>query len=157
MQTVATIGAIVLDSNQSSATFSNIPQNFTDLRLVCDCSVTATGYNLTLRFNGDTANDYFYEYTLGNGSTVTSGRNSSIGALYCGVALTGRSINLLNIYGYSNSNKSKLTISEAGGAAWGMSTWASLWNKTDPITSITITAESGIFTTGSRFTLSGVI
>lgn len=157
MQTVSNIGVITLTADAASATFSSIPTGFSDLTLVADCFVPSTGYNLVLRFNGDGGGNYSYKYLLGNGTSVSAGQNSNISSAYVGAALTTRSISVIDIFAYADTNKIKTIISNAGNGTWGISTWVSLWNSKSTITSITILPEAGNLSAGSKFTLYGVI
>lgn len=156
MQTISTLASATLTSNDASVTFSSIPQQYSDLTLMAECSNT-TGYNLVMRFNGDGANNYGYIFLLGNGSTVSVGRNPSLSSAYVGVATTVTAINRINVFGYSSTNKIKTILATSGSANWGSSVWASVWESTAAITSITLLPESGTFVAGNKFTLTGVI
>ena len=76
------LGAYTFTTDSSTTvTFSNIPQNFTDLVLVCNGKVGSTDNPVRVQFNGDTSSIYSATEMRGNGTTKGStytANNSSL-------------------------------------------------------------------------------
>lgn len=157
MQTVATLASTTILANEASVTFSSIPQQYSDLILIAECAHATANNNLILRFNGDSGNNYNYAYLMGNGSTVSTGREFNTNTGFVGGVPTSRAFNKIDIYAYSSSSKLKMMMAQSGGAGWNATVWATLWNSTSPITSVQFLPQSGNFLAGSKFTLTGVI
>ena len=78
-QAYVPIQTITLTASSASVTFSNIPQNFTDLVLVVAGTYTTGATNdSVLQFNSDTNSNYSWVRLLGNGTSITSGRTSDV-------------------------------------------------------------------------------
>jgi hypothetical protein len=142
----------------SSVTFSNIPQGYTDLLLVCNAANnTGNGYLVQLQFNDDTSTNYSATRLHGNGSSVSSLRESGLPAAWLAWTTTVFSTVKIDILNYSNAATNKTSISRWGTPAYRSGSWVALWRSTAPITSIKILSESpSVFTSGSTFTIYGI-
>ena len=159
--TYSTIATYTIPSATSSYTFSSISGAYTDLILIFNGGISATGNSVYLQFNGDTGANYSTNDMWGNGSTASSGRTT--GANFIRVngrgigadnTLTGNCIN--HIQNYSNTTTFK-TLLNRSNETGGTSATAGLWRSTSAITSITLTAESALnLLAGSTFTLYGI-
>lgn len=155
------IATTTLTSSATSITFSNISGNYTDIVLVCVGTLT-TAYDtsISLRFNGDTGNNYSVTYMYGTGSSATSGRNnnqSNIQAMgRLGSSTIGNAI--VHIQNYSNSTTRKTVIGYGGTTANIVIGAAGIWLNTSAITSITVAPEgfSGSLASGTIVTLYGI-
>jgi hypothetical protein len=78
MSTYTPIATQTLGSAAASVTFSSIPQGYTDLILVINYATSASTGNALLRFNSDTGSNYSETALIGNGTTATSDRESSV-------------------------------------------------------------------------------
>jgi hypothetical protein len=159
-----TVGA----AGASSVTFNSIPQTgYTDL--VIKGSVrrnTATVYGaVVLNFNGDTGNNYSYKYLEGNGASASSTSSGTTSIDWLG-NLTGDS-STANTFGsfeayipnYTSSNQKSSSVDSVGennAATAYADLTANLWTGTAAISSITITAGSGLLMQYSTFSLYGV-
>jgi len=78
------IGSVTLSSAQTQVTFSDIPQIYTDLVVVCSLvATTATLQNAPqLRINGDQGSNYSATALNGNGTNAASGRWSNQTVIY---------------------------------------------------------------------------
>jgi hypothetical protein len=156
-----------LSSTAPSVIFSNIPQEYTDLQVVCQTIASGSALNLTININGDAASNYgitsLYGRSEGAGTGVSSIRasNATYALANYGTATTTdvRSISRIDVLNYSNNTTFKTIICRAATAP-GNSTFsgneliANLWRSTVPITSITL--GGGTFAAGSTFTLYGI-
>lgn len=163
-------GALVPIANisaggSSSITFSNIPQGYQDLLCVGyyqNSSGTSQGLNIYP--NGSASSDKSNTFLTGNGSSVSSGRNSSIAiqnyqsttTLGTGI-FESTQIHILN-YAQSTTFKTFLSRRAADNNGSGVTELTvGLWRATPiAITSLQLAAPSGTFTSGSTFTLYGV-
>lgn len=161
-----TVGA----GGASSVTFNNIPQTFTDLKIVVSSrSNTNDGGNSwrgqVFYFNGDTSNSYAWINIFATGSGIFNGNQTATGNMSIGWAssnvATANTFNNTEIYipNYAGSNYKSVNIdnvSENNATAAGMSLIAGLFIKTNAISSITF-ADGGGFSQYSTFTLYGVL
>jgi len=161
-QTIGAGGAI-------SITFNNIPQGFTDLKVVCSVRTDGSVVNFNdgaMRFNGDATTVYSFTGLNANGSTVSSQRGSGMNYLAIGPnqgsLTTSNTFTSWDAYvpNYTSSNfKSVINdgTAENNATATGMELYAGLWRGTAAITSITIFPGGGYnFVQYSTFTLYGI-
>lgn len=156
-----TVGA----GGAASVTFNNIPQVYTDLKVVA--SIRSTGINGTLlvQFNNDTTNsNYSMTYMWGNGSSTTSLRYSAPYFINSNRSDSTTSVfNNGEIYipNYTSNNFKQLitdSVNENNGTyaeAWLL---AGLWRSTSAISSIKFSqaVDTG-FAQHSTFSLYGII
>jgi hypothetical protein len=138
----------------STYTFSSIPSTYKHLLvLVQDLSSSAGNINLSVRFNSDTAGNYFRARLRTIGTTVTGaiGDNGQ-NAMYLG-QLDGANTNAWNrlkhafwIYDYANTSRLKTLKGEGFGYDGTSSQYATYfggWNNTSAVSSITIFDVNG--------------
>ena len=158
------IETVEVASPVATITFSNIPQTYTDLKLVMSSrtdstSVYGIGY---IKPNGATTNlsDKVIE---GTGSSAGSYTETSWRFEPNGGAATANIFGSAEVYipNYTSANyksASADTVTENNGAAVDSFLKAYLWSSTAAITSIEVATYSGQnFTAGSTFTLYGVL
>jgi hypothetical protein len=158
MSTYTPISTQTLASAAASVSFSGIPQNYTDLVLIADFATLNTNSTVSLRFNGDSGNNYSMTRLYGNGSSATSDRATNTSSTQVGFAGDGsRSVQRFQIQSYSNTTTNKTVIGRADGAGILTMATAGLWRNTAAITSIDILALSATnIPSGSTFTLYGI-
>lgn len=143
----------------ASYTFSVIPATYTDLVLVYNGTITATGMDVRFRFNGDTGSNYSHTYLGGNGSAASSGRLAN-GAYLPSYALVGTSSSpatiLFNIQNYANTTTFKTAIYRTSDAPSEVLSYVGLWRNTAAINSITIFPNANNLAVGSTYTLYGI-
>ena len=159
------IQAQTLTSNVSSVTFSNIPQNFTDLVLYVSArSSRATSEDgLGVQVNGVTTN-YNYKTLIGNGSSLTNLSTNYENWWASELPASTATSNVFSndeIYfsNYTSANaKTYLTVGVAeNNASLGyIAMGANLQSSTAAITSLTLLAANGNLVSGSTFYLYGV-
>lgn len=153
----------------SSITFSGIPQTYTHLQVRTIARSTrtgSTGYDQALvRFNGDSGTNYSSHYLEANGSSVIAGGSASISSIWGAVNMpwAGYTANVfgggvMDILDYRSSKyKTAKTLSgfDANGSGF-YTLWSGTWLNTSAITSLTLVAQSNLFTEYSTFALYGV-
>jgi hypothetical protein len=166
------IQAQTLTSSAASVTFSNIPQNFTDLILKISARTNYSAVNdyIYMSLNGNTSLNS-YNMIYGDGSSTAgyngSGATNSTGmAVANGATSTANTFSNCEIYipNYTSSNYksySSDSVSENNSSAAGSAFTtliAGLWSTTSAITSITIDLPTNrIINTNSTFTLYGIL
>jgi len=156
VSTYTPIASQTLSSAAASVTFSGIPQTYTDLVVVFAGSIT-TGFDaINMQFNGDTGTTYSRTVLTGNGSSATSSRDSNATSMQIGIVGTEQSSSIWNIMNYANTTTNKTVLSRGNSSANSVRANVGLWRNTAAITSITITAASSTFISGSTFNLYGI-
>jgi hypothetical protein len=146
---------VVGSGGASSVTFSSIPNTYTDLKVLM--SVRTSWGNTpdwgSVRFNGDTGNNYSYFYLQGSGSATSSGytlsvNNAEITVGWDGANSTGSTFSNTEMYipNYASSNIKSFYVDsvEENNATAAYSTLnAMLWNSSAAINSITFASANG--------------
>jgi hypothetical protein len=157
--TYESITTQTLGSNQTTVSFTSIPQTYTDLVIVAEGESTSGG-SILMRFNSDTGSNYNTAYMYGTGSG--SGTAGSTGQTGAGIFMMRTTTNLkgggiTHLNGYSNTTTYKTGISRNFGydpIIWFAS---GVWLSTAAITRIDFADESGgQFKTGFTFSLYGI-
>jgi hypothetical protein len=166
-KTYVKIASQTLASTSSSITFSNIPQNYTDLVVVVNNAQSVSGTpGICLRFNDDTSTSYSHTTMEGTGSAANTRRATSGTYINSGetVGLSPTSNQpgtaKFNIQNYSNASTYKpviLTYSQPLGTAPGIVAAVGSWRNTNPITSININAQAtSTFASGLIINIYGI-
>lgn len=144
-----------------SVSFSSIPNTYTDLTLVINGSLRDSGDNLLLRFNGDSSSLYAQTDISASAGTLATQRTSGV-RLY--VPFTDQFVQTspflvtLNIFSYAGSQFKTCLVStnnDANGSGR-ISSGVLLYRSTNAITSLELTANSGIYNAGTTATLYGI-
>jgi hypothetical protein len=156
-------------AGSATISFTSIPATYTHLQLRTLSKTTNSNANdaggLNTIFNSDSTNVYSYHYLLGTGASTSAGNGSTTSSFVMGFTNSNNysasnfSANLVDILDYKNTNKYK-TVRTLGGndgnGAGFIHLSSGSWQKTDAITSITITPWSGSFMQYSFFALYGI-
>ena len=156
-QTVGSAGA-------ASITFSNIPQTFTDLRVVVSSRCDQAGVAPVLgkiNFNGSTTT-YTYIRIYGDGSSAATSSGSA--AYFDNVTGTGATANTFGsddiyISNYTSANYktySSDTVLENNGASAHTALYCGLWSTVSAITSLSVYPGSGNYTEFTTASLYGI-
>ena len=160
--TYQSIATNTLSSAAASVTFSSIPQNYTDLVLVCNVGSTSALQAIIMRANGDTSSNYSYLTIRGNGSTVITEKQSSQTQTRISVAVDtstspGDQNIITNIMNYSNTTTFKTFIGRANNAGTnGTEANVSMWRSTSAINQLDVGLTGSTFVAGSTFNLYGI-
>lgn len=158
--------AVASLTTPSTITFSNIPSNYSSIRIqiVGGTTRASTSDTLKIRFNSDTGSNYSRTYLLGNGSTASSSRGSNETFLFGeGIRMSGTTNGLssqvgIDILSYSSTSvyKTVLATSEEP-TTFGTTTAVGLWRSTSAITSISLEGDTvANFAAGTVASLYGI-
>ena len=148
----------------ASATFSSIPATYKHLQVrITALGDTATGYDVTMRFNSDTASNYNWHRLYGNGSSaLAQGSLTSVTSMYVaadGARTTYPFVSVIDILDYADTNK-YTTIRNLNGfdqnSAGAVLLWSGLWRNTAAVNSIAITVAANNLAEHSSFALYGI-
>jgi hypothetical protein len=157
-ESIATANA----SSSATITFSSIPSTFKHLQIRLS-TITSTGTSIQLASNISTGTN---DHQLGGDGSAAFSRNSTAGTygLYVpsdtgiGTGGTSPAVAVIDLLDYQNTNKNKTVRSlygcDANGSGVVLMT-SGFWDSTTAISSLTLTPNSGNFTSGS-FALYGI-
>jgi len=159
------IATTTLGSNTQTVSFSSISGSFTDLIVVIGGAISNQGASATnpnITFNSDTGSNYSVTWLAGDGTSATSGRQTSQTRALFGGFTTVRGTAIIQIQNYSNTTTNKTFISRnstndsATGQA--VSAWVGLWRSTSAITSLSLDSgrSDAPWISGTVFSLYGV-
>ena len=154
IQTIATTG------NVTSISFSSIPSTYKHLQIRLSYRDTAQD-NSSMRFNGDTGNNYAWHEVFGGAVPAVAGAGAASSVSFMKVAYTdvNPGVAVIDILDYANSNKNKVMRSLCGtdnnGSGYVLLR-SGLWMNTSAITSVTIFPNSGAITANATFALYGI-
>jgi len=150
------IATTKLTSAQSSVTFSSLG-SYTDLRIVVAAGNSSGISAVGVRYNSDSGSNYSWTRLYGDGSTVTSNRNSDTAAYFGIIGTSISQIFTIDIMSYANTNVYKSALSRTNDSANYVGTYINMWRNTAAITSLTfLNSNGGNFPTDSTFTLYGI-
>jgi hypothetical protein len=157
------IATTTLGSPQTTVTFSSISSAYTDLILVFAGSPTAgnVGNTISITFNSDTGTNYSRTFLLGDGTSASSGRSSSVAA-YQPAGLFSNMNQIIQFQNYSNTTTFKTVIARSNIATSTVGNYVAatvgMWRSTAAINRIDFTTVAGtaVIDTGSTFTLYGI-
>ena len=157
-RTYTPIANTILTSASTSITFSSISSSYTDLVLVISGNYTAGNPDAQLRFNNDTATNYSQTVLEGTGSAAGSARATNNTLIY--LDWVGANTDTMNyvysIMNYSNTTTYKSILGRFNKAGIAMDAIVGLWRSTSAINRIDISVSSGLFNSGTTFTLYGI-
>lgn len=166
MATYKLITNTVLSSQTNTVTMSSVSQDYYDLILRVSTQGTAGGWNyINLRFNGNTSTVYGVGQLKSNGSSVTSGQQSSQASALLSensipnISYNNRSQIEYYIAGYTNVATIPILGVAMGSRASSTqyaSSDAARYGANGPVTSITLLNLTSNFEVGSTFRLYGV-
>jgi hypothetical protein len=145
-------------------TFSSIPATYTHLQIRFN-GLSSSNATLYLRYNSDTGSNYAIHYLQGNGTAASAGAETTqtlmnlYGSVPAASASSQTGTSIIDILDYANTNKYKtlraLDGYDSNGSGFVVLT-SGLWQSTSAITSITLTANAGNWTTTTTAALYGV-
>jgi hypothetical protein len=161
------IETVEITNITSSITFSNIPQGYTDLKLVGSVRSGVTNpYDFIYYYlNSPGTGAYTQRLIRGDGSSVSSQlNNTSYYPLQFinGNGATTNTFGSFEVYipNYKSSVQKSFSVdivSETNSTGIFMDLQAGLWNQTAGITAMTLASGSGPYLPNSTFTLYGVL
>jgi hypothetical protein len=153
--------------SSGTITFSSIPSTYSHLQIRCTSQLSSTSNYAIFRPNNDSSTaNYTFHSQYGDGATVTAdGYITGLDGAYSvnGTSSTQNAstvgVGIVNIHDYTSTTKYKTFSSIAGYDNNGSGIIfliSSLWKNTSAISSLTIVAQGGNFTTGTTFALYGI-
>lgn len=142
----------------TTVTFSSIPGTYTDLVLVLN-TLSASGGNTHMRFNGDSSSLYSETRMFGNGTSATSSRDQNTSLHYIAEAnanSTTPSTGIVHIMDYANTTTFKSSVGRGGNPSNQLNAKAYLYRSTNAITSIVVTQDTANYTAGTTIKLYGI-
>jgi hypothetical protein len=155
--TYTPIATTTLGSAASSITLSSIPSSYTDLIAVFVGS-NASADDFIMRFNSDLSSLYSTTQLIGDGTSASSIRTTSVAQIALGYGTTSR-INsaIINVMNYSNTSVNKTSIIEYVNTNDFVRRTVALYRSTSAISSITIQRSgAGNMNSGTSLTLYGI-
>jgi hypothetical protein len=150
------IATTTLGSSSATTTFSSISGAYTDLVIVVN-ETCGAGSGLNVRFNSDTGSNYSSTFIYGDGSTATSGRQTSqTFGTFGNTGGSTRGTTIVNLQNYSNTTTYKTYISRTSTTGSVVGSYVSLWRNTAAITSVELYPNSTTWSSGSTFTIYGI-
>lgn len=147
--------------SSNTITFSSIPSTYTHLQIRgIMLNTPGSGDNMSVRFNSDSGSNYAYHQLTGDGASAAATGASSV-TLMLGAyhTATQYGATVIDILDYKNTSKNKtmrtLHGSDANGSGF-VILRSGLWMNTNAITSISLLAGSGNWTTATTFALYGI-
>lgn len=158
LQSMTALASITLQEATASVSFSGIPQNYRDLVLVFNgtISLSSPARGAEFYFNADeTAGNYSYVWAYGD----SVGAGSASGSPQLFTVTNSQSTAVIQVIDYSATNKHKTSLTRSNAGAIETDMLASRWANTAAITSLLIKDASAGFTfaAGSTFNLYGRI
>lgn len=148
------IASTTLSSSTSSAvTFSNIPQNFTDIVAVRSGNVVAS--NSFIRLNGVTAAKYSVRTLSNYGGAVTPRGSAANTDTWMFCEDIGPGTTMFNIMNYSNTNAFKTVLYRGGSISCNFIAVGLFFDSTAAISSLSFIPASS-YAAGSTFSLYGI-
>jgi hypothetical protein len=158
------IASTTVGTASATITLGSIPATYTDLRLVVVANTTGTSdYNVQLRFNGDSGNNYSRTgYDIGSSANYgfANTNQTFIDWVYAHGLNPTLSFIAYDIFSYAG-NKFKPVLVNAShnttsSTASGLSRISGAWRSTSAITSVELSMSSTNFAVGTTATLYGI-
>lgn len=162
---MATNTYVALDTRTVSGTsttaisFTGISTGYTDLVIVANPTLSVSGQGVNLTFNSDTSSSYSSTRLYGNGSSASSDRQTAGAFLNFALGnVDAGQLIIANIQNYSNTTTYKTVLLRQNTASAFVGSLVGLYQKTNAISSITLTAGgTSYFVAGSTFTIYGIL
>lgn len=156
--TYTLINAGAISGTVTDVTFTSIPATYTDLIIVVEPTAGSLA-DTAVQFNSDTGTNYSRTYLTGNGTTASSGRNSTdtrIRLTYYGGTGSGSGIQIIHIMDYANTTTYKTVLNRCSNANYGTDANVGLWRSTAAITTIKVYCDGGGNWTAGNIKLYGI-
>ena len=152
----------VTGSSVSDVTFTGIPNTYTDLIIVCSLKIAVTSATNTFIKVGDgsidTGSNYSWTRVLGNGTSASSSRASSVsdGVIIGDANLTDFTADILHLQNYSNTTTYKTILTRNNLASALTQAAVGMWRSTSAINQVRIFGNVRNLAVGSTITIYGV-
>jgi|TARA_R110000744_G_scaffold79169_1_gene155647 hypothetical protein len=155
-ETYIPLATVTLATSSSAVYFDSISQDYSDLVLVFECEGSNSN-RINGNLNGDTGANYSMVSMENDGGSTVSDSGSGSAYFHAGVCRdTSRSINIVNIMGYSDTDKHTSILSRENAPTARLGARAMRWANTAAVTSVAVSCSNGTFDSGSTFKLFGI-
>ena len=156
------IATTTLSSSAATITFSSISSGYTDLRIVLNGIGTAGAGNSAVRFNNDSATNYSSTFLQGDGTAISSQRNTSDNEIEIDIGGYGSSPQLytVDVFSYAGSTfKTALSTQSSDQNGSGRTSVSiGVWRSTSAINRVDlIIVGGGSYDTGTTATIYGIL
>lgn len=156
--------------SSATVTFSSIPSTYKHLQIraitrTLDTSSNTARY-ISMQFNGDTGSNYAWHGLYGNGASATAEAAISYPTTYGFQRGLSQSTStnimgafIIDIQDYSSTSRNKTVRTFSGvdfNGSGSVNLYSSLWMSTSAISSLTLTSNTGEFSTNTTFALYGI-
>jgi hypothetical protein len=157
MSTYTPIASQTTTGTTASITFTDIPQTYQDLVLVCQSKISTSFADIGLQFNNDTGTNYADVLIVGYVSTAAGGVHNNANFLRGWYLSSSETYTMINLMNYTNTTNYKQVIGRSATvSANEIEVAAGSYRSTSPITTITLTPQAANFLANSTFNLYGI-
>jgi hypothetical protein len=152
----------VTGSAVADVTFTGIPSTYTDLVIVCSLKIAATSATNTFIKVGngsiDTGSNYSWTRMLGDGSSASSSRASSVsdGVIIGDANLNDFTADILHLQNYSNTTTNKTIITRNNLASALTQAAVGMWRSTSAIDQVRIFGNVRNLAVGTTISIYGI-
>jgi hypothetical protein len=160
--TYTPLATVTLATTAASVTFSSIPTTYRDLILVMNPTTNVNGAYPLVRANSNSGNNYSRVWMRGLGAGLDSASTSVMTSFDIGNVLSSTPATfILQFMDYSATDKLKSLLLRADttyvGTDAATMAAAQVYRSTSAITSLQILLGSGLYASGSTFSLYGIV
>ncbi len=157
MSTYTPIASQTTTGTTALISFTNVPQTYQDLVLVCQSKISTSFADIGLQFNNDTGANYADVLIVGYVSTAAGGVHNNANFLRGWYLSSSETYTMINLMDYRNTTNYKQVIGRSATvSANEIEVAAGSYRSTSPITTITLTPQAANFLANSTFNLYGI-
>jgi len=157
MSTYTPIASQTTTGTTALISFTNVPQTYQDLVLVCQSKISTSFADIGLQFNNDTGANYADVLIVGYVSTAAGGTHNNANFLRGWYLSSSETYTMINLMDYRNTTNYKQVIGRSATvSANEIEVAAGSYRSTSPITTITLTPQAANFLANSTFNLYGI-
>lgn len=139
--TYTPIATYTLSGTTTQISLTSISSAYTDLVVVANGTSSSLAA-LVLQVNTDTGSNYSFTNILGDKSSVTSSRGTSVAGANMGLIDTTMSTTTIQLQNYSNTTTYKSFIGRASDIAYASRAAVGMWRSTAAINSIQLSGST---------------
>jgi hypothetical protein len=162
--TYIALANLTLTGTDAEVSFASIPATYRDLVVIANWPNSGNPASpfVLLRLNGDTGSNYTWVQMYGDGGSGGGQSDASAGSvtsIRVGYLQNSAAMTRINVMDYSATDKHKTVLdrSDQTEATTRTSAFVGRWANTNAVTSLSLTAGTGTFASGSTFALYGIV
>lgn len=141
--------------SSGTISFTSIPSTYTDLVIVQTGGGASGSPILQGRFNNDSGSNYSRTWIIGNGTGVSTSRDTSNTVFLFGLAESNTN-SIIHIMNYANTTTYKTVLNRNNPTSSFAGAVVSLWRSTAAVNRVDFILDSGNFATTATITLYGI-